>query len=48
MSMLTNADQLIDTAKGCGLANITWGGEQDMLCGTRSTTFRWSRSLAVT
>lgn len=35
MTMLTNtsADQLIDALKACGLVNITWGGEQNMLCG---------------
>lgn len=33
MTMLTNEDQLIEALKACGLVNITWGGEQDMLCG---------------
>jgi len=35
MTMLTSAsaEQLIDDLKGCGLVNITWGGEQNMLCG---------------
>jgi len=25
MTMLTNADQLIEALKTCGLVNITWG-----------------------
>jgi hypothetical protein len=33
MTMLTNADQLIDALKVWGLVNITWGGPQNMLCG---------------
>ena len=33
MTMLTDADQLIDALKTCGLVNITWGGPQNMLCG---------------
>jgi hypothetical protein len=33
MNMLTNADQLIDALKACGLVNIAWGGSQNMLCG---------------
>ena len=33
MTLLTNADQLIEALKACGLVNIAWGGEQNMLCG---------------
>ena len=33
MAMLTNADQLIDALRVCGLVNITWGSPQGMLCG---------------
>jgi hypothetical protein len=33
MAMLTNADQLIEALKACGLVNIDWGGPQNMLCG---------------
>jgi hypothetical protein len=33
MTMLTNEDQVIEALKTCGLVNITWGGEQNILCG---------------
>ena len=48
MTMLTNADQLIDALKACGLVNITWAASKTCCAATRSTTFRCWTSPAAT